>query len=145
MCTLIGTAYTVCRAGSVKCMVSIRLSVHPSICLSHLPVFPCLSHSPAAAACSGFAAVGPPGRRYGLLAARGRSTVHSSKCGPATFSAAEHSLVCLVVRISACRHVHMVEVSWSSLTLKAACTLSIDTWSCCASKHTSLMCHTCFK
>jgi len=30
----------------------------------------CLSHSPSAAACGGFAAVGPTGRRYRLIAAR---------------------------------------------------------------------------
>jgi len=43
----------------------------------------CLSHSPAAEACGGFAAVGPVGRRYRSIAAAAghySSTAHSSKC-----------------------------------------------------------------
>jgi len=41
-----------------------RYGVRLSVCLSI-----CLSHSPAAAVCGGFAAVGPAGRRYRAVAA----------------------------------------------------------------------------
>jgi len=50
-----------------------------------------LSHSPAAAAYGGFAAVGPAGRRYRLIdctaTGQGRSRAHSSKAGSASFTA----------------------------------------------------------
>jgi len=45
----------------LNCTRLVRSSVHLSICLSHL--------STTAAACGGFAAVGPVGRRYQLIAA----------------------------------------------------------------------------
>ena len=62
--------------------VSVRLTVSPSFRVS--------AHSPAAAACGGFAAVGQQGRKYqsiaaepaaGAAAARGEGTARSSKCG----------------------------------------------------------------
>ena len=63
-------------------MVSVQLT----ICLSV-----CLSYSPAAAVCGGFAAVGPVGRRYQSIAAQpaawGHSTHSSANAGNATFLA----------------------------------------------------------
>jgi len=47
---IFGTAHITCGAGFMK-----RYDVHSSVRLFH---------SPAAAACGGFAAVGPAGRRY---------------------------------------------------------------------------------
>ena len=53
-----------------------------------------LSNSPAAAACGGFAAVGPAGRKYRSLAARSALQQHgaatpraAANAGSATFSA----------------------------------------------------------
>jgi len=54
----------------------------------------CLSHSPVAAACSGFAAVGMAGRRYQSIAARPALHQHgaaalcaTANAGSATFTA----------------------------------------------------------
>ena len=62
-----------------------RYGVRPSVCLSH---------SPAAAACGGFAAVGPAGRRYRSITARPARNQHgaaarhaAANTGSATFSA----------------------------------------------------------
>ena len=57
---VIGTTPTVCGAGSMK-----RYGVRRSVCLSR---------SSAAAACGGFAVVGPAGRRYQSIAAAAASS-----------------------------------------------------------------------
>jgi len=59
----------------------VRLSVCPSVRLS-----------PAAAACGGFAAVGPAGWRYRSIAAHGCIAARSSKCGLCHFSTARRTL-----------------------------------------------------
>ena len=72
-----GTAGIVAKVGLCNGTVSVRLSV-------------CLSHSPAAAAYGGFAAVGPADRKYRSIAARPAPQQHgatAANAGSATFTA----------------------------------------------------------
>ena len=52
------------------CSHSMRSTVYVMVWCSSVCLSICLFHSPAAAACGGFAAVGPVGRRYRSIAAR---------------------------------------------------------------------------
>ena len=80
---LIGTAHVVCGAGSIN-RRGVRLSVRPSVCLSH---------SPAAAACCGFAAVGPASKGHRLIA----TACVRSNAGSATLSAYTYVAVVMLI------------------------------------------------
>ena len=80
---LIGTAHVVCGAGSIN-RRGVRLSVRPSVCLSH---------SPAAAACCGFAAVGQASKGHRLIA----TACVRPNAGSATLSAYTYVAVVMLI------------------------------------------------
>jgi len=80
---LIGTAHVVCGAGSIN-RRGVRLSVRPSVCLSH---------SPAAAACCGFAAIGQASKGHRLIA----TACVRPNAGSATLSAYTYVAVVMLI------------------------------------------------
>jgi len=70
------------------------LSFVPSVTARIGCLSACLSHSPTTAACGGFAAVGPAGRRYQSIAAWPAPQQHgaaAANAGSATFTAGGES------------------------------------------------------
>ena len=80
--------------GQSACRVYLWHSMRSRVCVTVRCPSVCLSHSLAAAACAGFAAVGPAGRRYRSIAARPAPQQHgaaarraAANAGSATFTA----------------------------------------------------------